>query len=105
MKGTEKQVKYANDIKKEMIRILEEIKLASEVAEYKKEVQKIKNLERIQQAELEIKSVEDAGTFISKYKEFLNLDIVQKAQYFGKRYSIAYIILEIVIDKLNVVVL
>lgn len=74
LKGTEKQVKYANDIKRKMNDFLKEVELTLKIAKLKKPEKQIpKNQKAISEVRTMLESYEDAGQLISDHKDFLNV--------------------------------
>lgn len=67
LKGSEKQVKWAEDIIKIYEETLEEIKEV--IIEDIKEERKVKNIERAEQAIEKINSIENAAEIIEKFKD------------------------------------
>ncbi len=67
LKGTEKQIKWAEDIIKMHEETLEEIKEV--INEDTKEERKVKNTERVEQAIEEINSIENAADIIDRFKD------------------------------------
>ncbi len=78
LKGTEKQIKWAEDIIKMHEETLKEIKEV--MNEDSKEGRKLKNIERVEQAMQEINNIENAADVIDRFKDISGIkDEIERA--------------------------
>lgn len=99
MKGTEKQVKYANDIKKVLQVAIADMRESLDKDIWKKEETKIKHTGRINDLEASINSIEEASIMIENYKEYLNMNNSQRILELGKSAKITMTLLDEAIQK------
>lgn len=73
LKGTEKQIKFANDIKKAVMEIVEQLPEA--IDRYSRhDAMREKNMQRLEKAKDLFESYENAGDFINDWKEVVYTD-------------------------------
>jgi hypothetical protein len=94
MDGTDKQVKYANDIKKSLMVAITDMKESINADIWKKEETKIKHTNRIEELESKIEAIEDASVLINEYKQYLEMNTTQRIWELGKSASINAMLLQ-----------
>ena len=86
LKGTEKQINWANDIKSKLLTNLNQMLEATKTLDHEKA--KIKSVEKINNAMNQINSIEEAKLFIEKYSELTKLTSEEMIWELGKEFEI-----------------
>lgn len=84
MEGTEKQIKYAMDIKTSVLEVFEAVKLSLEIYKEDGDIEEEEYTEVIEELEhalKELNEIKDAGEFIKRFKENHNMYIRRKEGY------------------------
>ena len=89
LKGSEKQVRYAEDIKKAMLESLKELEEALKEVTFKKETTREKSENRIAVLKEVLSNYENAADIIEEHKEFLDLNKASRLSHLTKEYKIS----------------